>query len=141
MSQHPATTIVENFADLDDLRRYNKRHLLLDIMYIAICAVICGADDWEAVEEFGKAKQDWFEQFLELPHGIPSDDTFRRVFAVLETEQFQSCFIAWIRAVFEVTQGQVVPIDGKKLRRSHDKSIGKIKYLILKPTFQSPILS
>lgn len=97
----------------------------MDIVVIAICAVICGADDWEAVEEFGKAKQDWFEQFLELPHGIPSHDTFRRVFAMLDAEQFQSCFIDWIRAVYKITQGQVVPIDGKKLRRSHDKTIGQ----------------
>ena len=85
MSQTATATIIEHFLKLDDPRRYNKRHLLIDIVVIAICAVICGADDWPAVEEFGKAKQDWFEQFLELPHGIPSDDTFRRVFAVLET--------------------------------------------------------
>ena len=125
MSQTATATIIEHFLKLDDPRRYNKRHLLIDIVVIAICGVICGADDWPAVEEFGEAKQEWFEQFLELPHGIPSDDTFGRVFAVLDAEQFQSCFITWIRAVFEVTQGQVVPIDGKKLRRSHDKSIGK----------------
>ncbi len=125
MSQTATGTIIEHFGELDDSRRYNKRHLLIDIVVIAICAVICGADDWPAVEEFGKAKQEWFKQFLKLPHGIPSEDTFRRVFAVLDAEQFQSCFITWIKAVFEVTQGQVVPIDGKKLRRSHDKSIGK----------------
>ena len=125
MSQTATATIIEHFLKLDDPRRYNKSHLLIDIVVIAICAVICGADDWPAVEEFGEAKQEWFEQFLKLPHGIPSDDTFRRVFAVLDAEQFQSCFITWIRTVFEVTQGQVVPIDGKKLRRSHDKSIGK----------------
>lgn len=125
MSQHPATTIIENFADLDDPRHYNRRHLLMDIIVIAICAVICGADDWEAVEEFGKDKRDWFEQFLELPHGIPSHDTFRRVFAVLDAEQFQTCFIEWIKAVHEITDGQIVPIDGKMLRRSHDKTLGK----------------
>jgi len=125
MSQHPATTIVESFAHLDDPRRYNKRHLLVDIINIAICAVICGADDWEAVEEFGKDKQDWFERFLELPHGIPSHDTFRRVFAVLDAEQFRTRFVEWMKAVHEKTERQIVPIDGKTLRRSHDKALGK----------------
>ena len=125
MSQHPAATIVENFADLQDTRRYNKRHLLMDIVYIAICAVICGADDWEAVEEFGKDKQDWFERFLELPHGIPSHDTFRRVFAALDAEQFRTHFVEWMKAVHEKTDGQIVPIDGKMLRRSHDRTLGK----------------
>jgi len=125
MSQTATAAIMEHFLKLDDPRRYNKRHLLIDIVVLAICAIICGADDWPAVAEFGEAKQEWFAEFLELPHGIPSDDTFRRVFAVLDAEQFQSCFITWIKAVFEVTQGQVVPIDGKKLRRSHDHSMGK----------------
>ena len=125
MSQHPATTIVESFAHLDDPRRYNKRHLLVDIINIAICAVICGADDWEAVEEFGKDKQDWFERFLELPHGIPSHDTFRRVFAVLDAEQFRTRFVEWMKAVHEKTERQIGPIDGKMLRRSHDKALGK----------------
>jgi len=125
MSEHPATTIVESFAHLDDPRRYNKRNLLVDIINIAICAVICGADDWEAVEEFGKDKQDWFERFLELPHGIPSHDTFRRVFAVLDAEQFRTRFVEWMKAVHEKTERQIVPIDGKTLRRSHDKALGK----------------
>jgi hypothetical protein len=109
LSRHPAATIIENFADLDEPRRYNKRHLLIDIIVIAICAVICGADDWEAIEECGKDKQDWFARFLELPHGIPSHDTFRRVFAVLDAEQFRTCFIEWIKAVHEITDGQIVP--------------------------------
>jgi predicted transposase YbfD/YdcC len=125
LSQYPAATITEHFSNLTEPRRYNKRHLLMDIVVIAICAVICGADDWPAVEEFGKDKKAWFEQFLELPHGIPCHDTFRRVFAALDAEEFQSCFITWIKAVYEITQGQVVAMDGKMLRRSHDKTIGK----------------
>jgi len=125
VSQPSTATIIEHFSALEDPRRYNKRHLLIDIVVIAICAVICGADDWVGVEEFGQAKQDWLKEFLELPHGIPSHDTFRRVFAVLDAEQFRNCFISWISAVYEVTEGQVVPIDGKQLRRSHDKAIGK----------------
>ena len=115
-------TIAKHFAGLDDPGRYNRWHLLLDIITIAICAVICGADDWIAVEEFGKAKANWFVKFLKLPHGIPSHDTFRRVFACLDAGQFQDCFIAWVRAVHQITQGQVVAIDGKSLRLSWPKS-------------------
>jgi len=125
MQQTLGGTVTERFAELDDPRRYNRRHLLLDMVVIAICAVICGADDWEAVEEFGQAKHKWFKGFLELPHGIPSHDTFRRVFASLDAEQFQTCFIEWIKAVYQITEGQIIAIDGKKLRRSHDKTIGK----------------
>ena len=124
MEQNP-TAISEHFSELEDWRRYNRRHLLHDIIVIAICAAICGADDWVAVEDFGRAKQSWFEEFLELPHGIPSHDTFSDVFRVLDSEQFQRCFIQWVQAVNEATGGQVVPIDGKKLRRSHDKPLGK----------------
>jgi len=125
MQQTPVSTITEHFSQLDDPRRYNKRHLLLDMVVIAICATICGADNWVDVENFGKAKYNWFEQFLKLPHGIPSHDTFGRVFAFLDARQFQQCFIDWIQASYEVTQGQIVPIDGKTLRRSHDKTLGK----------------
>ena len=125
MEQNPAATIAEHFSELEDPRRYNKRHLLHDIIVIAICGAICGADDWVAVEEFGHAKQSWFEEFLELPHGIPSHDTFGDVFGVLDPEQFRRSFIQWVQAVNEVTGGQIVPIDGKKLRRSHDKTLGK----------------
>ena len=105
--------ISECFGGLEDPRRYNRWHLLLDIMTIAICAVISGADDWVAVEEYGKAKQEWFKGFLELPHGIPSHDTFRRVFARLDAQQFQTCFAEWVRAANKITQGQIVAIDGK----------------------------
>lgn len=125
MEQNPAATIAEHFSELEDPRRYNKRHLLHDIIVIAICAAICGADDWVAVEDFGHAKQSWFEEFLELPHGIPSHDTFGDVFRVLDSDQFRRGFIQWVQAVNEVTGGQIVPIDGKKLRRSHDKTLGK----------------
>jgi len=125
MQQTPVSTITKHFSKLDDPRRYNRRHLLLDIIVIAICAAICGADNWVDVENFGKAKYDWFKQFLELPHGIPSHDTFRRVFALLDAEQFEERFVEWVQAVNEVTEGQIVPVDGKTLRRSHDKTLGK----------------
>jgi len=123
--QAPVATIIEHFSSIEDPRRYNRRHLLLDIIAIAVCAALCGADDWVAVEEFGRAKFQWLKQFLKLPHGIPSHDTFGQVFTLLAFEQFQESFISWVQAVTEVTGGQIVPIDGKKLRRSHDKAIGK----------------
>ena len=121
-----AAGIEAHFNDLEDPRIDRKKlHQLLDIMVIAICAAICGADTWEDVEVFGKAKEKWFREYLELPNGIPSHDTFNRVFNRLDPEQFQSCFISWISAASQIIAGQVIAIDGKVLRRSHDQGIGK----------------
>jgi len=126
MTRNPIASIEHHFADLDDPRiDRSKLHKLLDIVVIAICAIICSADDWVAVEMFGNAKHEWLKKFLELPNGIPSHDTFGRVFGALDPEQFESCFLNWISAVSEITQGQVVALDGKTLRRSHDKTLGK----------------
>ena len=126
MGKQPNASIGQHFADLEDPRvERTKRHKLLDILVIAICAVICGADDWVAIQEFGEAKLDWFKEFLDLPNGIPSHDTFGRVFARLDPDQFHSCFMNWIMAASELTKGQVIAIDGKTLRRSHDKTLGK----------------
>jgi predicted transposase YbfD/YdcC len=126
MTNDPVTTIEKHFANLEDPRiDRTKLHKLLDVLVIAICAVICGADNWEEVELFGEAKEAWFKTFLELPNGIPSHDTFWRVFARLNPEQFQQSFVSWISSVSEVTQGQVIAIDGKTLRRSHDKALGR----------------
>jgi predicted transposase YbfD/YdcC len=126
MERDPATSIDKYFSNLADPRiDRTKRHKLLDILVITICAVICGADNWVEVELFGNAKRAWFEKFLELPNGVPAHDTFWRVFARLEPEQFKECFVNWIMAVSEVTHGQVVAVDGKTLRRSHDKALGK----------------
>jgi len=109
------------FSDLTEPRESNKRHQLLDIVTIALCAVICGADTWEEIEEFGRAKYEWFNTFLELPHGIPSPDTFARVFANIDPHEFQKAFVGWVKTIQTVTKGQVVAIDGKTVRRSHDK--------------------
>jgi predicted transposase YbfD/YdcC len=92
---------------------------------IAICGVICGADSWVDMELFGRSKEGWLKGFLELPNGIPSHDTFGRVFAHLDAQQFQDCFLQWVQAVSISTRGQVIAIDGKTLRRSHDQSLGK----------------
>lgn len=126
MPQELTASIVEHFEELVDPRiERQKQHKLLDIMVIAICAVLCGANDWVAVETFGKAKEAWFRRFLELPNGIPSHDTFGRVFALLSPRQFQECFLSWIQAVAQVVAGQVVAIDGKTLRRSYDRRSAK----------------
>jgi predicted transposase YbfD/YdcC len=99
--------------------------LLIDIVTIAICAVICGADAWTDVAAFGKIKKKWLKRFLKLPHGIPSHDTFGRVFAALDPAAFQQCFIAWVQHIAHLTHGQVIAIDGKTLRRSHATAKGK----------------
>lgn len=125
MSDPPLGTLQHHFRNLEEPRTtINRRHLLIDIVTVAICAMICGADDWVAMEAFGKAKYDWFQGFLELPNGIPSHDTFGRVFARLCPEQFQQCFASWVQAVAERVE-QVVAIDGKTARRSHDRGRGK----------------
>jgi predicted transposase YbfD/YdcC len=123
--QRPQAAITAYFSVLEDPRRYNRRHKLLDIVVIAICAAICGAEGWEDIELFGETKEEWLRGFLELPHGAPSDDTYRRVFAALDASEFQSCFMDWIEALEELTKGQVIAVDGKTLRRSHDRSQGK----------------
>src|SRR5437016_4774242 len=119
-------TLQEHFATLEDPRvERTKRHQLLAIIAIALCAVICGADTWVDVEEFGKSKRAWLETFLELPNGIPSHDTFGRVFARLDPEQFQACFLSWVQAINAVLPTQQIAIDGKTARRSHQRAEGK----------------
>ena len=118
--------LIEHFATLSDPRIEDRcDHKLIDILFIAVCAVICGADGFTDMEEFGKSKEAWLRQFLELPNGIPSHDTFGRVLARLKPKAFQECFLGWVQSVAEVSQNQVIPIDGKKLRRSHDRSAGR----------------
>jgi predicted transposase YbfD/YdcC len=126
MSEPRPATLQEHFAELTDPRvDRGKLHLLLDILVIALCAVICGADTWVEMEAYGRAKEEWLKQFLPLPNGIPSHDTFARVLARLKPEELQRCFLNWIRAVSELTHGEVVAIDGKTLRRSFDRAAGK----------------
>jgi predicted transposase YbfD/YdcC len=126
MEAHRSAALLEHFGELADPRiDRHKEHKLIDILVIAICAILCGANDWVAVETFGKAKRAWFARFLDLAHGIPSHDTFGRVFAVLSPEALQACFLRWIQAVAQVTEGQVVAIDGKTLRRSYDRRSAK----------------
>ena len=114
----------EHFKPLTDPRRQNAniRHRFIDIMTIALSAIICGCDDWVAVTVFAKAKEKWLHTFLELPNGIPSHDVFSDVFAKIDPETFESCFIAWTDSITDLLPGEVIPIDGKTLRRSHDRA-------------------
>jgi len=126
VSDKVAATIEAHFGDVEDPRRpYLNEHPLINILTIALCAIIAGAEGWTDVENFGRQKQTWLGGFLDLHYGIPSHDTFGRVFARLDPESFRQSFLSWVQAVFEVTAGQVIAIDGKTLRRSHDKGIGK----------------
>lgn len=126
MQDKKAVAIVEHFKDIEDPRiERGKLHNLIDIIAIAICAVICGADTWEDIELFGESKQEWLKQFLELPNGIPSHDTFGRVFSIISPVEFQRSFLNWIKAISESIEKEVVAIDGKTSRRSYDKNKGK----------------
>ena len=123
MEETALGSLTVHFGDLDDPRQASgRRHRLLDIIAIAICATICGADNWVAIAAFGRAKESWLRTFLSLEHGIPSHDTFRRVFALLDAEQFQESFMAWVAAIVQVLPGQVIAIDGKTARAAHDGS-------------------
>lgn len=122
----PDLTIRTHFADLKDPRLDRTRfHNLMDILVIAICAVICGADGWLDIAAYGVAKYDWLQTFLELPKGIPSHDTFRRVFCLLDPAAFQECFQRWIDALSEGLGIKRIAIDGKVMRRSFDRATGK----------------
>ena len=126
MASSGIASLTEHFGSLVDPRiDRTKRHKLIDILTIALCGAIAGADSWVDVEAFGERKEGWLRRMLELPNGIPSHDTFGRVFARLDAQQFDRCFIEWVLAVSEVLQGDVVAIDGKTVRRSHDRHIRK----------------
>ena len=114
------------FAELPDPRVQGRcDHLLIDILAIGLLAVLCGAEDWPDIEEFGKRRHDWLAVFLQLPRGIPSHDTFRRVFGLLDRKQFATCLFQWTKALHEATGGKVLAIDGKTARRSFARKAGK----------------
>ena len=126
MESEANITITEHFSTLSDPRIQLKiHHKLIDIVVITLCAVLCGADDFSEIADFGKAKEQWFRTFLDLPEGIPSHDTFRRIFSLLDPEQFAKCFASWIRGAFPMSDSDIVAVDGKTARRSHDRANGK----------------
>lgn len=116
-------SLLAHFQDLPDPRMVNKcAHPFIDILMIAICATIANADGWEDIALFGESKLPWLKQWLALPNGIPSHDTFKRVFEHLDAEAFQQRFVAWVSDVFTLTAGQVIAIDGKAVRGTYDNS-------------------
>lgn len=121
-----AETIVNCFRDLSDPRvNRMKLHDLTDIITIAILGVICGANGWTEIEAFGKAKLEWLRTFLKLPNGIPSHDTFGRVFSILDPIEFSKCFTAWIKGIAVPQDKDIIAIDGKTIRSSFDKASGQ----------------
>jgi len=126
MPKKPLEALESHFNKVLDPRvDRTKAHKLIDLIAIAICAVICGAENWVDIELYGKSKQPWLSTFLELPNGIASHDTFGRVFAKIDAQQFQLAFYEWVWAVNDIIQGQIINIDGKCLRGSDDKYLGK----------------
>lgn len=117
--------IRDHFASLTDPRRRKVVYPLIDIITIALCAVIAGADDFVAIAEFARKKRTWLSQFLDLRCGVPSHDRFNAILAAIRPDEFEKCLLSWITALHEVSSGQVVAIDGKTLRRSFDKASGK----------------
>jgi predicted transposase YbfD/YdcC len=125
--QQPDLSIPTFFAKLQDPRRVHRRlHRLQDILVIALCAVIAGAQDWQQIETFGRKRRDWLSGFLELPNGIPSHDTFERVFDRLKPQAFQACFREWVQAVSAALRIKHVAIDGKTLRGSGSAKLGPL---------------
>jgi predicted transposase YbfD/YdcC/predicted DNA-binding protein (UPF0251 family) len=125
MSKHLSPSIRTHFAKLTDPRRRKVIYPLINIVTIAICAVICGADDFVSIAEFGRKKRKWLARFLDLSCGIPSHDRFNAVLAAIKPAEFEACLLSWITALHEVTAGQIVAIDGKTLRRSFDAASSK----------------
>jgi predicted transposase YbfD/YdcC len=122
MEEEKVLALATIFAAVEDPRvERTKRHKLIDILLIALCGMICGAEGWVEIETFGRSKEAWLRTFLELPNGIPSHDTFGRIFAHIDPKQFEACFLQWVQSISEEIKG-VIAIDGKTLRRSHDRA-------------------
>ena len=125
MSDMLSAQIKDHFASLADPRRGRVTYPLINIVAIALCATIAGADDFVAIADWARQKQDWLAEFLDLSSGIPSHDRFNAVFRALKPEPFERCLVAWITQLHKVVVGQVIPIDGKTMRQSFDKATGK----------------
>ena len=122
----PFRSLEACFGDMPDPRVVGRcDHLLVEIIMVAICGVLSGAESWSEIEEFGEAKKAWLRQYLELPAGIPSHDTFGRVFRLLDAAAFQERFMKWVEATFSVARGQVIAVDGKTVRGSRDRFQGQ----------------
>ena len=125
MSKTKSTKIQDHFAELTDPRRREVTYPLINVVLIAVCAVICGADDFVAIAKFGRTKRDWLARFLDLSSGIPSHDRFNAIFAAIKPAEFEQCLLSWITTLHEISDGQLIAIDGKTLRRSFDAANSK----------------
>ena len=125
MTQMVVASVHEHFEELTDPRRREPTYPLMDMVVMALCAVICGADDFVAIAKFARTKKEWLSQFLDLTNDTPSHDRFNAVFAALSSAEFEKCLLSWVTSLHEITDGQVVAIDGKTLRRSSDKASSK----------------
>ena len=137
-----SSSILHHFSQIEDPRvNRQKKHELQDIFFITLCAVVSGADNWVMVEEFGNAKLAQFTEQLGLENGIPSHDTFGDVFAAIDTEQFSECFTRWANDLATLSEGQIIAIDGKCLRRSVDSASKKAAIHMVSPLdlFYQPV--
>ena len=130
MQKHPKLSLIEHFENLADPRvNRTKDHDLIDVLIIAVCTLLCAGESFNDMEDFGKAKQDWFKTFLSLRNGIPSHDTFNRVFAALDPKEFLECFLAWTQSVRQAVGQEIVALDGKALRRALNRD-QSVKYIV-----------
>jgi predicted transposase YbfD/YdcC len=128
--KHPKIALIQHFSVIPDPRvERTREHRLVDVLIMAVCTLLCGGESFYDMEEFGHAKRDWFESFLDLPNGIPSHDTFNRVFAALDPDAFLNCFVQWTQALRQTINQEIVAIDGKALRRAYQKK-EHIKYIV-----------
>jgi len=125
MPKKKSAKIQDHFAELTDPRVHKVTYPLINLVVIAVCAVICGADDFVAIAEFGRKKREWLARFLDLEKGIPSHDRFNAILGAIKPAEFEKCLLSWITALHEITAGQVIAIDGKTLRRSFDAASSK----------------
>jgi predicted transposase YbfD/YdcC len=130
MHTRPKLSLITHFQDLPDPRvNRTREHDLIDILVIAICTLLCGGESFNDMEDFGHAKHDWFKTFLTLRHGIPSHDTFNRLFAALDPEAFGDCFVRWTQSLRQAIAQEIVALDGKALRRALDAD-QSLKYVV-----------
>lgn len=125
------TSPIEFFSSVNDPRvECTQKHSLESILFISLCAVICGAESWNEIEDYGNANIDWIERFLYLPNGIPSHDTFNRVISSLDPKELNDSFVAWTKSIAELSDGEVVAIDGKCMRGSSDEGSGTYTHIV-----------
>jgi len=118
-------TLIEHFSILKDPRvERNKKHELIDVIVLSVCAVLSGAEGWSDIEEFGRNKLDWLRQYVPLANGVPVDDTIARVISALSPSGFEECFMSWMHDVARLSEGEIVALDGKTHRRSYDRKHG-----------------